>query len=59
MLFALLLIAFIVCLVGVSAKRKNDAEPVKRRAQPVEVLRSQSRPKRRARAALPSAGGQG
>ena len=58
MLFALLLVAFIVCLVGVSVKRKNDAGPVKRRARPMEIPRNPIRPKRRAHP-LPSVGGQG
>ncbi len=47
MLFVLLLIAFAVCLVGVSAKRTNETIPVKRRVSKVAISRNPGRPKRR------------
>jgi hypothetical protein len=48
MFFALLLIAFVVCLVGVSAKRTNEAQAVKRQARRVDISRNAGRSKRRA-----------
>ncbi len=58
MLFVVLLIAFAVCLVGVSAKRANEAAPVKRRASKVVISPNPGSPKRRA-LGLPSGADRG